>query len=213
MSTRATYQILDQTFYVHHDGYPTGAAQKFVQMVAAMTVPSERECGCIESRRGGYPFAFIRGVMAAEPTEGHDAHGDTEFQYTLMLGVAQRPLIKVVDVRNKRSFTKPLAFWLADMRANYVAQHNAYVAKNGGKPIDENSREFATGWPVVIEVYEETYGWKRYTLATKVSALAIAGLFEADSAKFKPDNPNKAASAKRAADWLAAVNGKEIATA
>ena len=73
MSTRATYQINNTTFYCHCDGYPTGAGYRFAKMIEALTVPSgEWSHQPIEPRRGGLEYAFIRGVMDAEPTEGHN---------------------------------------------------------------------------------------------------------------------------------------------
>jgi len=87
MSTRATYEIEGRTFYIHHDGYPEGAASYLYNMVKALTdvdttgknfdIFNHRMC------RGGLEFAFIRGNGNAEPTESHDAHGDTEYRYTV----------------------------------------------------------------------------------------------------------------------------------
>ena len=73
MSTRATYEIRDgknnHTFYIHHDGYPAGAAVYFQRMLKAN--------GASLAER------FIRGNDKAEFTVGHEAHGDTEWKYTL----------------------------------------------------------------------------------------------------------------------------------
>lgn len=73
MSTRATYEIREggnsHTFYIHHDGYPAGAAVYFQNMLKA-------NGASLASR-------FIRGNERAEFTAGHEAHGDTEFKYTL----------------------------------------------------------------------------------------------------------------------------------
>ena len=71
MATRATYEIDGITFYCHYDGYPAGAMDRLSNMVAA------------DTGRGGLPFAFIRGNFDAEPTDGHDRHGDTEFRYLI----------------------------------------------------------------------------------------------------------------------------------
>lgn len=76
MSTRATYQIADQiagthTFYIHYDGYPEGAAEYFWNMMHA------------ENRGGGMPSQFLRANELAELTQGHDAHVDTEYRYTV----------------------------------------------------------------------------------------------------------------------------------
>lgn len=69
MSTRATYQFIGKvtgthTMYIHHDGYPEYAFHYFQ---GGCTVDSFAEHN--EDR--------------AEVTESHDAHGDTEFRYTV----------------------------------------------------------------------------------------------------------------------------------
>ena len=71
MSTRATYKIEDQTFYIHHDGYEMGASTYFANM--------------IEKAGNGIQFveAFQLGNDRAEKTESHEAHGDTEYCYDL----------------------------------------------------------------------------------------------------------------------------------
>lgn len=74
MSTRATYQFnrpysKPATIYIHHDGYPSGAAFYFYNaMMASGNLSAE---------------SLIRGNDRAEITESHDAHGDTEYRYTL----------------------------------------------------------------------------------------------------------------------------------
>lgn len=75
MSTRATYQFIGGdyeptvTLYIHHDGYEAGAAYYFYNAF----------------RTGGALTAetMIRGNDRAEITASHDAHGDTEYRYTL----------------------------------------------------------------------------------------------------------------------------------
>lgn len=76
MGTRATYQFGNgrrgtHTIYIHWDGYPDGAAMYFYRMLLN---PSK---GCMATQ-------FIRANEHAELTSGHDAHGDTEYQYTLI---------------------------------------------------------------------------------------------------------------------------------
>ena len=68
MATRATYQFASVngqqvTMYVHHDGYPSGAAEKM------------EDCRFAED--------FIRRNDRAEITESHENHGDTEYCYTV----------------------------------------------------------------------------------------------------------------------------------
>jgi hypothetical protein len=87
MSTRATYRFESGdtsrrnsgdgmqhppvTFYIHHDGYPQGAAFYFWNM--------HHEASHDRTAAG----RFYRSNERAEFTDGHDAHGDTEFRYTL----------------------------------------------------------------------------------------------------------------------------------
>lgn len=80
MSTRATYKFEPApgnrrhrptvTIYVHYDGYESGAAVYFYAMLT-------------HKSKGGSAEAFIRANDQAELTGSHDAHGDTEYQYTL----------------------------------------------------------------------------------------------------------------------------------
>lgn len=83
MSTRATYQFTGErtpglnhsmptvTVYIHHDGYPEGAACYFWNMHHA-TSYDRAPLVC-----------FLRANERAELTESHEAHADTEYRYTL----------------------------------------------------------------------------------------------------------------------------------
>ena len=76
MSTRATYKFTGGklpavTVYIHHDGYPNGAAWYFWNM--------HHDKG----RDSANLARFIRANDRAELTPDHDAHGDTEWRYTL----------------------------------------------------------------------------------------------------------------------------------
>lgn len=77
MSTRATYEFNGKqhprtTFYIHHDGYPEGAATYYL-------LPAiERG-----SRDATLAEAFLRANDKGEFTDGHRAHGDTEYRYTI----------------------------------------------------------------------------------------------------------------------------------
>ena len=73
MSTRATYRFKseynDSTIYIHHDGYQEGAAFYFYNaFVNNGNLTAE---------------SLIRGNDKAEITESHQAHGDTEYRYTI----------------------------------------------------------------------------------------------------------------------------------
>lgn len=71
MGTRATYEIDGKTFYKHWDGYEVGAASFFWRMVAW------------PNKRGTMAERFLRAIDDAEFTESRDAHGDTEYHYTI----------------------------------------------------------------------------------------------------------------------------------
>jgi hypothetical protein len=76
MSTRATYQFISEwsgthTVYIHHDGYPEGAAEYFTKENGAPIVKVE---------------TFLRSNEKAELTKSHEIHGDSEFRYTVKSG-------------------------------------------------------------------------------------------------------------------------------
>lgn len=70
MATRATYQIDGTTFYIHHDGYPEGAAKYFEKALIGRHKGS-----------GNFADAFIRANLNAEITASHATHPDTEYRY------------------------------------------------------------------------------------------------------------------------------------
>jgi len=77
MSTRATYTFSntalageDVTVYIHHDGYPMGAAEYFRK---AMNEKLDSDRPLLE--------AFIAANDGATITRNHEAHGDTEYRY------------------------------------------------------------------------------------------------------------------------------------
>ena len=78
MSTRATYTFSntalageDVTVYIHHDGYPMGAAEYFRK---AMDEKLDSGRQLLE--------AFIAANDRAMITRCHQAHGDTDYRYT-----------------------------------------------------------------------------------------------------------------------------------
>jgi hypothetical protein len=73
MSTRATYEMDGHTFYIHHDGYPSGAAQYFRNAVEFTP----------EAPNASFADCFIKANARAELTGSHDTHGDTDYQYTI----------------------------------------------------------------------------------------------------------------------------------
>lgn len=79
MSTRATYSFYcgsietEVNFYIHYDGYESGAAGYFAAMLD------------MGRTRGGWAGSFIRANELAEFTRSHDAHGDTEYRYDVAI--------------------------------------------------------------------------------------------------------------------------------
>lgn len=71
MSTRATYRFItpttDITLYIHHDGYPQGAAIYF--------------------SKGKEVASFIHNNERAEIVSSHESHGDTEYRYTKLQAI------------------------------------------------------------------------------------------------------------------------------
>tara|TARA_R110002126_G_scaffold157206_3_gene304769 strand:- start:517 stop:861 length:345 start_codon:yes stop_codon:yes gene_type:complete len=74
MSTRATYQFKTEhsgthTVYIHYDGYPLGASHYLENAIS--------EKGLVSTER------FLRFNKNAQLTKSHEAHGDTEYRYTI----------------------------------------------------------------------------------------------------------------------------------
>jgi len=101
MSTRATYQFLPDrsefkpnvTFYIHHDGYPEGAADYFRATIARGSIGVDN---------------FFRANARAEFTRDHEAHGDTEYRYTINPGKG------TIEVRTRPDFNEgewPISFY------------------------------------------------------------------------------------------------------
>lgn len=93
MSTRATYSFETengpQYIYIHHDGYPQGAAVKFYDMLVfplqLQKSPNILGWATVDTveAEGGYYFNFIRANGGARPTTDHESHGDAEYRYAL----------------------------------------------------------------------------------------------------------------------------------
>lgn len=74
MSTRATYKINGQCFYIHHDGYLSGSADYFYN---ALTLKKgERYYSDLEAD-------FFRCNLGASFIKSHSEVGGTEFRYTV----------------------------------------------------------------------------------------------------------------------------------
>lgn len=181
MSTRATYEIAGQTFYIHHDGYPAGAASYFENMIGALTVAGNGQgIDAIADRRGGALFAFIRGNLRAEPTESHDVHGDTEYRWKI-LGDAG-------------------ALHVSSQKRSSAAGYH-WGAWSKPEPLEQFINRHYPGAIVALETSSFDPYWKRTLYATTANAVKIAAEYFAQATKYKDDNPNKASNLKRAEAW------------
>ena len=110
MSTRATYGFSssenpDITLYIHHDGYPEGAAIYVCNALEERSYNKRQDYLTAES--------FIRANNRAEITRSHERHGDTEYRYDFVpslvrpqhdhLGIIS--LDAAVIVRSRINFT------------------------------------------------------------------------------------------------------------
>jgi len=219
MATRATYKIGRTVYYCHWDGYREGAAIRFAKMVAALTVACEREHDGIEDRRGGFEYAFIRGNMDAEPTQSHDAHGDTEYRYTLevmkdglaLMTVAWRTPGNVWQ----SDCVMELGHWLIDQREGYVRMVQRLKAQNPEHyaDVDPVAEAFEQIPPMVRADFALYGGAIRHEYATAAEAEKIAAHNEKQAARYTADNPNKNDAAERARIWREALSPKGWATA
>ena len=124
MATRATYEIENDLFYIHHDGYPQGAAQYFL---AAMEAGIKNDTITL----GG---AFADANDRAEAICTHDDHGDTEYRYTVktapyQLNPKDPTLMIRVDKKAYNTITG-LSYWATDYfgtLVNFIAENTANV--------------------------------------------------------------------------------------
>ena len=141
MSTRATYTIDGHHFYVHHDGYPEGAAAKFYLMLQA----SGEITGTVGRNKnsGGYAENFIRGNAGAEFTESPELHGDREFHYTIK---GQEMRAFATDGDSERTiFNGKLA--------DFITRHNEYL--DSGEAVTEWQNRLTTVQNL-IAIYKDT---------------------------------------------------------
>lgn len=113
MSTRATYKFMSPgrppvTVYIHHDGHPEGAATYVAAALALGPLTAEN---------------FIRANKRAEITGGHDAHGDTEYRYTLG---ADRVGVQPCGISAAQAaFAMPVADFVAKYAPTYAPPASA----------------------------------------------------------------------------------------
>jgi hypothetical protein len=110
MSTRATYRFIqfaekdrpagrrpETTVYIHHDGYPSGAAAYLNNALNEQTA-------------GNMATKFIRANRRAEITDSHDQHDDTDYRYDITGSGSEAEIIAYqrVDSGNRCIFSGTL---------------------------------------------------------------------------------------------------------
>lgn len=189
MSTRATYEILGTSFYIHHDGYKEGAANYLFNMVEASIALRNLDkpgdpLNPYEAR-GGWAFAFIRGNGQAEPTDGHRSHGDTEYRYTVTASDAGLLWLNV----DARIYSDEA--WASVYNGELSGFVNSY-------PDFHKSHIVAAKIPTYGGAVEARY-------ATSKQAETIATEMQRYSDHFQDGNPNIEEYAKRAEAWRNAL--------
>ena len=89
MATRAVYTFtgfsgqFDQHLYLHHDGYPTGAAWRFAAARSETPEPAS------------FLAAFLSSQPRAEPIESPEQAADAEYRYRVQLVPGTDPQLQV----------------------------------------------------------------------------------------------------------------------
>ncbi|WP_231365810.1 MULTISPECIES: hypothetical protein [unclassified Thioalkalivibrio] len=160
-------------------------------MIEAHTVFNSKAPDAREQRKGGLPFAFIRGNVDAEMASGgaHEGHEDAAWNYEVSVAEDGTPWIRGL---NRDGMEEDIAPTPLHEFCNAHRDHNEtpyiVIARESGLP-------------------------NRVTLATHETAEAIARAYELDAAKFPPENVNHQSSLDRAGAWwasLAIVRKKEM---
>lgn len=121
MSTRATYQIDSYTFYIHHDGYPEGAAMYLYE-----ALKHEDKRSRDYSPNASFADYFIRANNRAELTKSHESHGDTEYHYTVKTSGGKKTVSMYKRVRiDGRSA------WVTDIHSmpidEFIAKYDSLI--------------------------------------------------------------------------------------
>jgi hypothetical protein len=89
LATRAVYSFtgfpgdLERHLYLHHDGYPTGAAWRFMAALRGAADASS------------FLASFLRTQHQAEPLASPEQAGDAEYRYRVQLHPASDPPLRV----------------------------------------------------------------------------------------------------------------------
>ena len=176
MSTRATYVIDGHGFYIHTDGYPEHAALYFLNMVKANAVEIKSHPQIkheyMNRPRGGYAAHFLRGNCLAEFTEGHDAHGDTEYQYT-MDGAGH---LTVYGVKENETAT--------GLVSDFINRHHKEINSYYGGDFEP------------VTHYTPEYGGVEYYTVSQ--CVVLSEYYREQAQRFAASNPNYESSIKLA---------------
>ena len=122
MSTRATYKFIPDiftdtthqplTFYIHHDGYPSGAALYFNN--ALETQPSQGLQLLPGLGNDDLAARFMRGNQKAKFTSDHAAHWDTYYQYTCTYSPVNE------SAAEKKAHIQARTFQAGDLRGEFT---------------------------------------------------------------------------------------------
>lgn len=201
MSTRATYQFIRPrhggrfTIYIHHDGYPLGAAEYFARAVLGCNAsgPWSAWLG------GSLVEEFIRQNDRAELTADHEQHGDTDYRYTLSRPVAEEHGPDVLTVRS-RLYVEGADPWKVVFHGQLVEFLKEQAAR-----IEDPA---ATEWPSALQ----SRRWCAYgSTVTSVEHLTAAALDKMQQARHQLEKGwtgNASSSAADAGRFIAA--GAEI---
>jgi hypothetical protein len=169
-----------------------------VKMIEAHTRPqtvAERASfDPVDDRRGGLAFAFIRGNLDAEPTEGRDAHGDTEWHYEVFTS-------KETGLIRCRTYAK-----------NWADDPQWFELQNDER-LEDFCNRHGLEWklPRVVSVKRmawspKAYGMRAtYQLATEDAARAIAALYRASAERHPKGSGNRAGAMVDVAAWETAL--------
>jgi hypothetical protein len=135
------------TVYIHHDGYPSGAASYFYSMALL--------------DKGGLVERFIRANDGASLTPSHDAHGDTEYQYTVN-GCDLNAILTGYRVKDGMCiFSGPLWEFINEHGKTISEWTNGNFSPLRTLRIGQSSNDVVLNESLAIAYIEQDYGYMR----------------------------------------------------
>ena len=151
MSTRATYNVKHNnkslTFYIHHDGYPKGAANYLFQaldnyMGGVFETFNGKEY--FSENKGSFIEAFLRGNINAEITGSHDSHADTDYKYSIDFN---NKTVSIYDVNNEIHSKTDLFEFIHDLTGEFIHEYdNQYYTTNNLKRVLKQEEDLKSIW-------------------------------------------------------------------